>query len=386
MSYNNRLEPPSPSPNPFNKEQRQLRRMTSPANFRGPPQRPLGLPGEEHHQGWGQDQLESEDGDESQLTSRDDAWSQRNGEQREGVARRLSNTFARVSSLVANSINSQSSATSPSIGAYYSPNMLPSDAELEAEAEREREISRREAERILTMEAEERRKLEERVLAMLSPPQPNGPSFSSSPSTKEGGGSSPKPSESSSKREEGGGWWSMAKQRLTPTKDKEERRESMTPAQQVVYDTKIREKAEKERAKLFKKSEKEKEKDWPGPGRGTALQAPQTPTHRQETSVLTPSPVPHPMHSSSMPLPSHPPSSAPRSTHSANGSMSAITSIAPSQATTPGAAPLYIQYLPDGNLDVVGTLVGVAKRFEKLEKWAVSHVRALEDRMQDVER
>ena len=28
----------------------------------------------------------------------------------------------------------------------------------------------------------------------------------------------------------------------------------------------------------------------------------------------------------------------------------------------------------------------IAKRFEKLEKWTVGHVRALEDRMNDVER
>lgn len=42
-----------------------------------------------------------------------------------------------------------------------SPNMMPTDAELEAEAERERDRSRREAERILTREAEDRRLVEE---------------------------------------------------------------------------------------------------------------------------------------------------------------------------------------------------------------------------------
>ena len=33
-----------------------------------------------------------------------------------------------------------------------------------------------------------------------------------------------------------------------------------------------------------------------------------------------------------------------------------------------------------------GTLLTITTRFEKLEKWTVSHVRALEERMDDVER
>jgi len=45
---------------------------------------------------------------------------------------------------------------------------LPTDEELEREAERDRERSRREAELILTQEAEERRQMEEKVLAMLN--------------------------------------------------------------------------------------------------------------------------------------------------------------------------------------------------------------------------
>ncbi|KAI6126658.1 hypothetical protein F5141DRAFT_971194, partial [Pisolithus sp. B1] len=48
--------------------------------------------------------------------------------------------------------------------------------------------------------------------------------------------------------------------------------------------------------------------------------------------------------------------------------------------------PLYASFTPSGTLDVPGTLLIIAKRFEKLERWAVSHVRALEERMGDVER
>jgi len=47
---------------------------------------------------------------------------------------------------------------------------------------------------------------------------------------------------------------------------------------------------------------------------------------------------------------------------------------------------LYVQFTSQGTLDVPVTLLMIAKRFEKLEKWTVGHVRALEDRMNDVER
>ncbi|EGO01254.1 hypothetical protein SERLA73DRAFT_26768, partial [Serpula lacrymans var. lacrymans S7.3] len=50
------------------------------------------------------------------------------------------------------------------------------------------------------------------------------------------------------------------------------------------------------------------------------------------------------------------------------------------------APPLYANFNPQGTLDVHGTLLVIAKRFEKLERWTVSHVRALEERMGDVER
>ncbi|KAG1850959.1 hypothetical protein C8R48DRAFT_542124, partial [Suillus tomentosus] len=48
--------------------------------------------------------------------------------------------------------------------------------------------------------------------------------------------------------------------------------------------------------------------------------------------------------------------------------------------------PIYASFTPSGTLDVPGTLLLIAKRFEKLERWSVTHVRALEERMGDVER
>ncbi|KIY53843.1 hypothetical protein FISHEDRAFT_10500, partial [Fistulina hepatica ATCC 64428] len=67
------------------------------------------------------------------------------------------------------------------------PGGLPTDVELEAEAQRERDRSRREAELILMREAEERRRVEQRVLAMMESARmsqhsaPHTPSPSGSP-------------------------------------------------------------------------------------------------------------------------------------------------------------------------------------------------------------
>lgn len=57
-------------------------------------------------------------------------------------------------------------------------------------------------------------------------------------------------------------------------------------------------------------------------------------------------------------------------------------------ATTVSDAPSsYTVFHPiTGALDVAATLLTVTARFEKLERWSVNHVRALEERMKDVER
>ncbi|KAH7926904.1 hypothetical protein BV22DRAFT_1086054, partial [Leucogyrophana mollusca] len=47
-------------------------------------------------------------------------------------------------------------------------------------------------------------------------------------------------------------------------------------------------------------------------------------------------------------------------------------------------APPYTSFTPAGTLDVPGTLLVLARPFEKLERWSVGHTRALEERMGDV--
>ncbi|KAG5641097.1 hypothetical protein DXG03_006034 [Asterophora parasitica] len=228
---------------------------------------------------------------------------------------------------------------------------MPTDAELEAEAERERDRTRLEAERILTREAEERRQVEERVLAMMEstrslPPPPSRSRTASNP-----------PSPVSSQKE-GQKWWTAAKNRLTPTKDKD----SLTPAQQIIQEAKSREKDKKGKGK-------DRDQDL-----GTAplnLSIPQPPQRK---------PVPG---SPSSPTPSRPNLSnlPPNLTPSPMRSMD-LSSSSPSRE----APPIYAQFNQQGALDVPGTLLTIAKRFEKLEKWTVGHVRALEERMSDVER
>jgi hypothetical protein len=58
----------------------------------------------------------------------------------------------------------------------------------------------------------------------------------------------------------------------------------------------------------------------------------------------------------------------------------------PSHSPSHEPPPFYTQLTDQGSLDVPGTLLVIARRFQKLEQWTVSHVRALEERMNDVER
>ncbi|KAF8903003.1 hypothetical protein CPB85DRAFT_1320810 [Mucidula mucida] len=237
-----------------------------------------------------------------------------------------------------------------------SPNGLPTDAELEAEAERERERSRREAERILTEEAAGRKLVEDRVLAMLEstrslPPPPSRSQTMPNP-----------PSPASSQKD---GLWSVVKNKLTPTKE-------LTPAQQVIQETKARD----------KKGSKGKEKAWPANTSNKFSDPaflnlnstlPTTPPPRRPVSSPNVSPTP------SRPSPTIPPP---------NLSPSPMRTGEPSSVSSPSreAPPLYAQFDANGTLDVHVTLLTIAKRFEKLEKWTVGHVRALEERMSDVER
>jgi len=256
--------------------------------------------------------------------------------------------------------------------AVESASSLPSDAEIEAEAERERERGRREAERILAMErmtTENRMSVEQRVLAMLQSEQERSapiPVPSRSQSTQPP--STPSPSAS---QKESGGWWTAAKNKLTPTKD------PLTPAQQIIQETKSREKEKEKGRKAQKKEKRNKSKDSETEWQASPetkfsdpsymkLNIPQTPATVQQAQQWSSSP------SSPSPLPrSHPPS------------LAASPLRGPDHKQPP---PLYAQFSSDGVLDVPSTLLAVARRFEKLEKWTVSHVRALEERMDDVER
>ncbi|KAI0342459.1 hypothetical protein BDW22DRAFT_1395440 [Trametopsis cervina] len=276
------------------------------------------------------------------------------------VAKIAANFAQRVGSFMSN------------MSARSSQQYLPTDEELEAEAERERERTRREAERIMSREAQTRR-LEERVLAMIDVDMRKSMTPPVAPST---------PSPSSSPKD-AGGWLSAVKSRLTPTKD------PLTPAQQIIQDTKAREKemekeekklekerkeAEREMKKQTKKQTKQRSGEWPSSPEGKLhdpafLQLSQPPQAQRSMISLPPSPTPVRQHSM-------PPSLAPSPMRSNDGSSS------PSRA----GPPLYAQFNTQGALDVAATLLTIASRFEKLERWTVGHVRALEERMDDVEK
>ncbi|GJE93450.1 hypothetical protein PsYK624_096090 [Phanerochaete sordida] len=291
-------------------------------------------------------------------------WADRVSSPPPSVAQFAANFAQRVGSLMSNKSSTH----------------LPTDEELMAEAERERERTRREAERILTREAETKR-LEDRVLAMLdsdmrnmAPPAP--PALSSTP---------PSPSGSN---KEGTSWLSAFKNKLTPTK------EPLTPAQQIIQETKVRDKemakeekkfekekkgVEKEMKKIVKKQAKQRSGDWPSSPEGKFNdpafmnlnppgQSSQAPVRQMTASPVSPSPARQF---------SLPPSLAPSPMRSTDN-----------RSTSPGrnGPPLYAQFSPEGSLDMPATLLTIATRFEKLERWTVGHVRALEERMDDVER
>ncbi|OAX37895.1 hypothetical protein K503DRAFT_719084 [Rhizopogon vinicolor AM-OR11-026] len=265
-----------------------------------------------------------------------------------------------VTQFAANLANRVNSFISPSIASTT----LPSEAEIEAEAQRERDRSRREAELILTREAEERRAMEERILAMMnSSPQSLPPPRSRSQTLPN------PPSPAQSQKEGTPSWWAAAKARLTPTK------EPLTPAQQVIEEAKAREKENK--------NAKGKDNEWPASSAVKYtdpaylnLKIPSGGPLPRTSSPTSPTPVRTPINLSPAPVP-------------------AVINLSPvslQRGTSPGgtpsreAPPLYASFTPSGTLDVPGTLLLIAKRFEKLEKWSVSHVRALEERMGDVER
>ncbi|KAJ8083388.1 hypothetical protein PM082_009260 [Marasmius tenuissimus] len=345
VSSNNLLPPGTP-------DQKRERRMTSPnlGQSSGRPPSPL-RNGYVVNTSTGidpdaLDDDEDEDDDDSEDESRG-----RNINRSPSPASSVSQMAASFAQRMGNLVSGMAPSPSPS---------LPSDAELEAEAERERDRTRREAERILSREAHERQHVEDRVLAMLEstrglPPPPVRAQTMPNP---------PSPS-SSQKEKDGPSWWTNAKNKLTPTKE-------LTPAQQVIQEAKTREKE--------MKKTKGKEREWSSNGQGTIkandptllnLNIPATPQQqpRRPASASPASPTP----SRSNMAPNLSPSPL-RSGENGNSS--------PSRE----APPLYAHFNAQGTLDAHVTLLTIAKRFEKLEKWTVGHVRALEERMSDVER
>ncbi|KAG1818985.1 uncharacterized protein BJ212DRAFT_1298285 [Suillus subaureus] len=277
--------------------------------------------------------------------------------------RSRSPTSASVTQFAANLANRVNSFISPSVASRP----LPSDEELEAEAQRERDRSRREAERILTREAEERRAMEERVLAMMN----SSPRSLPLPRSRSQTLPNP-PSPAHSQKDSSPSWWTAAKARLTPTKDKE----PLTPAQQVIEETKAREKETK--------SAKGRENEWPASSTSKYtnpaylnLKIPPGGPPCRTSSPTSPTPVRTPVNLSPARVTQAPINLSPASIQ---------------RGTSPGGSParepppLYASFTPSGTLDVPGTLLLIAKRFEKLERWSVTHVRALEERMGDVER
>ena len=257
----------------------------------------------------------------------DRPWSQRSHSPSPSIQKFATNIAQRVGAFVG-SANSRST------------NGLPTEAELEAEAEREREQSRREAEMIIQREAEERRMVEEGVMAMiqktqdLPPPPPRSQTMSSNP---------PSPSNSQKEKES---WFTAVKNKLTPSK------EPLTPAQQIIQETKAKEKEKK----------KSKDKDqWPAVP-GSKYTDPAFVSLVNSAPITPPRPI---------------------------GQNSLMMTPSPKQSVDSPSRdnpPIYAQYNAQGQLDVSTTLLTIARRFEKLERWTVSHVRALEERMGDVER
>jgi len=212
--------------------------------------------------------------------------------------------------------------------------------------------------------------VEERVLAMMESTRSLPPPPSRSQTM-------PDPPSPSNSQKDGTSWWTAAKNKLTPTKDKD----TLTPAQQVILEAKAREKDKKGKAKdKEKEKEKEKEEKWPANAQEKYndpaflnLNIPQPPPpHRKPVPASPSSPTPSRPNLSNLP---------PNLTPSPMRSFD-VASSSPSRE----APLLYAQFNSQGTLDVPATLLTIAKRFEKLEKWTVGHVRALEERMGDVER
>ncbi|EIN14689.1 hypothetical protein PUNSTDRAFT_49389 [Punctularia strigosozonata HHB-11173 SS5] len=362
---------------------------------------------------------ESEDGSDQ---DEDDDVHRHWGQRAQSPTPSMSQLAATFAQRLNTAVTGRISSPSPSpMAAPGSPSRKLTDAELEAEAERERDRSRREAERIMLLEAEERRLVEERVRQMMESgrrsPIANGSSLPPPPTRSQ---STPNPPSPASSDKGVGGWWNAAKQRLTPTK------EPLTPAQQIIQETKQRDKERKKAEKAERKSKSRErgrstsrtpDPEWPAKPDtkredpaflrlAESASPPSTPPRgpgisESPTTRSAPSRVPAPQFNPPPAVSDAPVSSSltpPRPQFSSQAQPPQSNSLPPSLFGSPSRnsesspradkeqPPLYAQFDQRGTLDVHGTLLVVAKRFEKLEKWTVGHVRALEERMSDVEK
>ncbi|KZO99151.1 hypothetical protein CALVIDRAFT_534700 [Calocera viscosa TUFC12733] len=308
------------------------------------------------------------------------------------------------------------------------------------EALRAREESRREAERILALERGrmasqsaselERQDMEDEVLRMLGTPSKSpralppttGPATPSGATTPGGTPMTPGTPKSSNGNP---GWWTAAKARLTPSKAERE----MTPAQMVVAEARGG-KLRKQRSSSVGASDREREgregkgrtswfsprssespgKEWPAKGEkkyddpafallgGSAgggrisLNGPPTTGPQPEggARARTQSLPPRAQAQGHLSAPGTPHGPPTTHAHSQQPSMHSAASPAPSflSSLAPGGGPgrsPYLSHLPSGALNMPDSLLSMASRLEKLERWTVAHVRALEERMREVE-
>lgn len=292
---------------------------------------------------------DSESGDDEEEDNQRRGW-QRSPSPSSSVSHFAAQFAQRVGSFVGGIAQSPTTA---------SPGYLPTDAELEAEAQRERDRTRLEAEQIMNRES--RQHVGDRVLAMLE----TDDSKSLPPPPLVRSQTTPNPPSPSGSQKEGLSWWNAAKNKLTPTK------EALTPAQQLIQEVKTKDKYDKKLTKGRTKSTEE----WPA--------SPDTkfsdPAFQNLGVPRTPPRLPHSLSASPSPI-------RPGANLQINMTPSPMRSGGVHSPARGEATPLYAQFDPEGALDVPSTLLTIAKRFEKLEKWTVGHVRALEERMNDVER
>ncbi|KZT54997.1 hypothetical protein CALCODRAFT_519040 [Calocera cornea HHB12733] len=291
----------------------------------------------------------------------------------------------------------------------------------------------------------ERLDMEEEVLRMLGTPSKSPRALP--PTTGPGPGLSGPPTPNSAAPATPGtpgsgkgtpSWWTAAKARLTPSKEREangREGKELTPAQLVIAESRGG-KLRKQRSSSVGASEREREgngrgrsswfsprtsvdlasgspggqggkKDWPakgekkfddpafallngnGNGNGPPTTGPQDHTRTRTQSLPPRAQQAGAGHLSAPSTPMHgPPTTSHPHAHAQQVQAGSTLSHSPApsflSAPLPGRSP-YLSHTPSGALNLPDSVLAMASRLEKLERWTVAHVRALEDRMKEVE-